>query len=128
MVTTTSPETSVAPGRTYAPRRRAGSVIWEWMTTVDHKKIGCMYIALGTIYFIVGGVEALLIRVQLATPNERALSPSQYDQIFAMHATTMIFLFFIPVMAGFANYFFPLMIGARDSAPSSSRWGWRSSF
>jgi cytochrome c oxidase subunit 1 len=116
MVTTTSPETSVAPGRTYAPRRRAGSVIWEWMTTVDHKKIGCMYIALGTIYFIVGGVEALLIRVQLATPNERVLSPSQYDQIFTMHATTMIFLFFIPVMAGFANYFFPLMIGARDMA------------
>jgi cytochrome c oxidase subunit I len=116
MATVTSPGISVAPERTYAPGKKPGAVIWEWMTTVDHKKIGCMYIALATIYFIVGGVEALLIRAQLATPNGKVLTPSQYDQIFTMHATTMIFLFFIPVMAGFANYFFPLMIGARDMA------------
>ncbi len=116
MATTTTPRVPVAPTRSYAPGKSAGAVIWEWMTTVDHKKIGIMYIFLGIIYFIVGGIEALLIRIQLATPNERFVSPSQYDQIFTMHATTMIFLFFIPIMAGFANYFFPLMIGARDMA------------
>ncbi len=115
-MTTTIPRVSVTPTRTYAPRKRVGAVIWDWMTTVDHKKIGIMYIFLGIIYFIVGGIEALLIRIQLATPNERFVSPSQYDQIFTMHATTMIFLFFIPIMAGFANYLFPLMIGARDMA------------
>ena len=75
MVTTTSPGISVAPERTYAPRRSAGAVIWDWMTTVDHKKIGIMYIALGVIYFIVGGIEALLIRAQLATPNGKVLTP-----------------------------------------------------
>ena len=86
------------------------------MTTVDHKKIGIMYTALGVFYFLVGGLEALLIRAQLATPNGKVLTPTQYDQVFTMHATTMIFLFIIPVFAGFANYFIPLMIGARDMA------------
>jgi len=70
-MTTTIPRVSVTPTRTYAPRKRVGAVIWDWMTTVDHKKIGIMYIFLGIIYFIVGGIEALLIRIQLATPNER---------------------------------------------------------
>ncbi len=117
MATVTSPNISVAPEQQIqAPRRSAGAVIWDFMTTVDHKKIGFMYTALGVIYFIVGGIEALLIRLQLATPNGKVLSPSQYDQVFTMHATTMIFLFIIPVLAGFANYFIPLMIGARDMA------------
>ena len=75
-----------------------------------------MYIFLGVFYFIVGGIEALLIRTQLATPNGKVLTPTQYDQVFTMHATTMIFLFIMPVFAGFANYFIPLMIGARDMA------------
>jgi cytochrome c oxidase subunit I len=116
MATVTSPRISVAPERTYAPGKKPGAVIWDWMTTVDHKKIGCMYITLGVIYFIVGGIEALLVRAQLATPNGKVLTPSQYDQVFTMHATTMIFLFIIPVFAGFANYLIPLMIGARDMA------------
>ncbi len=116
MATITRPGVSLAPPPTYAPRKPASAVIWDWMTTVDHKKIGVMYIFLGVIYFIVGGIEALLIRVQLATPNGKLLTPSQYDQVFTMHATTMIFLFIIPVLAGFANYFIPLMIGARDMA------------
>nr|MDQ6908147.1 cbb3-type cytochrome c oxidase subunit I [Chloroflexota bacterium] len=116
MATITRPGVSLAPPPTYAPGKSAGAVIWDWMTTVDHKKIGVMYIFLGVIYFIVGGIEALLIRVQLATPNGKLLTPSQYDQVFTMHATTMIFLFIIPVLAGFANYFIPLMIGARDMA------------
>jgi len=116
MATITRPGVSIAPPPTYAPGKSAGSVIWDWMTTVDHKKIGIMYVFLGVIYFIVGGLEALLIRVQLAKPNGTLLTPSQYDQVFTMHATTMIFLFIIPVFAGFANYFIPLMIGARDMA------------
>ena len=118
MATVTRPGISIAPAPqpTYAPRKSAGAVIWDWMTTVDHKKIGTMYIFLGVIYFIVGGIEALLIRAQLATPNGKVLTPTQYDQVFTMHATTMIFLFIIPVLAGFANYLIPLMIGARDMA------------
>ncbi len=116
MATITTPGVSLAPPPTYAPGKSAGAIIWDWMTTVDHKKIGVMYIFLGVIYFIVGGVEALLIRVQLATPDGKVLTPTQYDQVFTMHATTMIFLFIIPVLAGFANYFIPLMIGARDMA------------
>jgi len=116
MVTITRPGVSIAPPPTYAPGKSAGAVIWDWMTTVDHKKIGIMYVFLGVIYFIVGGLEVLLIRVQLAKPNGTLLTPSQYDQVFTMHATTMIFLFIIPVFAGFANYFIPLMIGARDMA------------
>ncbi|MDQ2783594.1 MAG: cytochrome c oxidase subunit I [Chloroflexota bacterium] len=117
MATITRPGVSLAPPPpTYAPGKSAGAVIWDWMTTVDHKKIGIMYIFLGIIYFIVGGLEALLIRAQLARPNGTVLTPSQYDQVFTMHATTMIFLFIIPVFAGFANYFIPLMIGARDMA------------
>ncbi len=72
--------------------------------------------SVGVIYFIVGGIEALLIRAQLATPDGKVLYPTQYDQVYTMHATTMIFLFIIPVLAGFANYFIPLMIGARDMA------------
>ncbi|MGI8690702.1 MAG: cytochrome c oxidase subunit I [Thermomicrobiales bacterium] len=116
MATITRPGVSIAPPPTYAPGKSAGAVIWDWMTTVDHKKIGIMYIFLGVLYFIVGGIEALLIRVQLAQPNGTVLTPSQYDQVFTMHATTMIFLFIIPVFAGFANYFIPLMIGARDMA------------
>jgi cytochrome c oxidase subunit I len=116
MATVTAPRIPAAPERTYAPGKKPGAVIWEWMTTVDHKKIGCMYITLGVIYFIVGGIEALLIRAQLATANGKVLTPTQYDQVFTMHATTMIFLFIIPVLAGFANYLIPLMIGARDMA------------
>jgi len=116
MATITRPGVSIAPPPAYAPGKSAGAVIWDWMTTVDHKKIGIMYVFLGVIYFIVGGLEALLIRVQLAKPNGTLLTPSQYDQVFTMHATTMIFLFIIPVFAGFANYFIPLMIGARDMA------------
>ncbi|MCA1668610.1 MAG: cytochrome c oxidase subunit I [Thermomicrobia bacterium] len=116
MATITTPNVSIAPPPTYAPGKSAGAVIWDWMTTVDHKKIGVMYAVLGVIYFVVGGLEALLIRLQLAKPNGKVLTPSQYDQVFTMHATTMIFLFIIPVFAGFANYFIPLMIGARDMA------------
>src|SRR2546425_2512152 len=87
-----------------------------WLTTVDHKKIGVMYIFTGFFFFLVGGVEAMLIRTQLAVPNGKVLSPEIYNQIFTMHGVTMIFLFVMPTLTGFGNFIVPLMIGARDMA------------
>jgi len=86
------------------------------LRTVDHKDIGVMYVLMGVAFLIVGGIEALLLRIQLATPNERVLDPSTYDQVFTMHGLTMIFLVAIPILVGFANYVVPLQIGARDVA------------
>ncbi len=113
-VSAPTPGITLVPQRTQ--RRNPLAVVWDYMTTVDHKKIGLMYTFVGIFYFILGGLEALAIRAQLATPNGKLLTPEQYNQIYTMHATTMIFLFLIPVLAGFANYFIPLMIGARDMA------------
>ncbi len=90
--------------------------IGEWLMTTDHKMIGVMYLLTGFFFFMVGGMEALLIRTQLAVPNGRVLSAQEYSQVFTMHGVTMIFLFVIPVFAGFGNYVIPLMIGARDMA------------
>src|SRR5579884_4199398 len=88
----------------------------DWVTTTDHKKIGIMYLVLTFIFFILGGVEAMLMRSQLAVPNNTLLSGETYNELLTMHGTTMVFLFVVPVMAGFGNYFVPLMIGARDMA------------
>ncbi len=87
-----------------------------WITTTDHKRIGIMYLFATFLFFILGGVEALIMRVQLAVPDGTAVSPETYNGLVSMHGTTMIFLFVVPVFAGFANYFVPLMIGARDMA------------
>jgi cytochrome c oxidase subunit 1 len=84
--------------------------------TVDHKKLGIMYGVVAMFFFIVGGIEALLIRLQLAAPDGKVLSADVYNQMFTMHATTMVFLFVMPMAAAFANYFIPLQIGARDVA------------
>lgn len=81
-----------------------------------NKKIGIMYMVTAFFFFLVGGLEALLIRTQLAVPNGKVISPELYNQIFTMHGTTMIFLFVMPMMAGFGNYVVPLMMGARDMA------------
>jgi len=94
----------------------ATSGILTWVSTVDHKKIGIMYLVVSLIFFVAGGFEALLMRVQLARPNNTFLSPNAYDQIFTMHGTTMIFLVAMPVLTGMANYLVPLMIGAKDVA------------
>ena len=88
----------------------------DWVFTVDHKKIGIMYGVVALVFFLVGGIEAGLIRLQLAAPNGKILSAEQYNQMFTMHATTMVFLFVMPMAAAFANYFVPLQIGARDVA------------
>ena len=88
----------------------------DWVTTTDHKKIGIMYLVLTFVFFILGGVEALLMRLQLSVPNNTLLTSEHYNQLLTLHGTTMVFLFVVPVFAGFGNYFVPLMIGARDMA------------
>ena len=88
----------------------------EWISTVDHKRIGILYLCTTLVFFCIGGLEALLMRIQLAWPGNGFLSPDLYNQIFTMHGTTMIFLVVVPVLLGLANYLTPLMIGARDMA------------
>ncbi len=99
-------------------KRRAPVVggLISWLLTVDHKRIGILYLLSASLFFVVGGLEALLIRVQLARPENTFLRPDTYNQLFTMHGTTMIFLVVMPLAAGFGNYMVPLMIGARDMA------------
>ena len=87
-----------------------------WLTTTDHKKIGILYIATALVFLLVGGVEALIMRLQLAQPDNTLVTPETYNGLVTMHGTTMVFLFIIPLIAGFGNYLVPLMIGARDMA------------
>ncbi len=96
---------------------RAESRGWfGWLSTTDHKKIGIMYMVATFVFFCLGGIEALIMRVQLAVPENTLVTPQVYNSLFTMHGTTMIFLFVVPMMAGLGNYFVPLMIGARDMA------------
>jgi len=104
------------PRARFARRWDKKSGVTGWLTTVDHKKIAIMYLYTTFFFFLVGGIMALLVRIQLAEPKNKFLTAEQYNQIFTMHGTTMIFLWIIPVFAGFGNYFVPLMIGARDMA------------
>ncbi len=98
-------------------RRPVAATGWKsWVFTVDHKKIGVMYGVVALFFFLVGGCEALLIRLQLAAPDNTVLDAGLYNEMFTMHATTMVFLFVMPMAAAFANYLVPLQIGARDVA------------
>lgn len=97
--------------------------LWEsppgprgWLATVDHKRIGLRYIVTAFAFLLAGGAEALVMRVQLARPEASVLTPQQYDALFTMHGVTMIFLYALPVLSGFANYLWPLMLGSRDMA------------
>tara|TARA_B110000093_G_scaffold108161_1_gene116215 strand:- start:535 stop:2523 length:1989 start_codon:yes stop_codon:yes gene_type:complete len=92
------------------------SVIIDWLTTVDHKKIGIMYGAMALFFLLVGGLEALIIRAQLIVPENDLVSAERYNQLFTMHGTTMIFLAIMPLNAAFFNFLVPLQIGARDVA------------
>ncbi len=97
-------------------RPTAETGFWSWVTTVDHKKIGIMYGYTAFIFFIVGGLEALLLRIHLASAESNFLSAADYNGLFTTHAVTMIFLVMMPMSAAFMNYLLPLMIGARDVA------------
>src|SRR5690349_11075904 len=101
--------------RPYRADWRSGKVT-SWLTTVDHKRIGILYIWTALVFFIISGVMRLLIRTQLATPNENILPKTSYSGVVTMHGTTLIFLVLVPILAGFGNFLVPLMIGARDMA------------
>jgi cytochrome c oxidase subunit 1 len=92
------------------------NVVFEWLTTVDHKKIGLMYITYALIFLVIGGVQAVLMRIQLAVSNNHFVSPQVFNRLFTMHGTTMIFFVAMPIVFGWGNYLVPLMIGARDMA------------
>src|SRR5579885_2719485 len=101
----------------YAPAEAYGkSGIWSWLTTVDHKRIGALYMYTALLWFMVGGIEAVLMRVQLQGPNGRVVSAETFNMLFTMHGTTMIFLVVMPLSAAFFNFLIPLQIGARDVA------------
>src|SRR4051794_17093312 len=106
---------TLAPGRPAAlPSPRTG--LLSWVSSIDHKQIGIMYLIAGLVFFVLAGVEALLMRIQLAVPEASVLSPEIYNQMMTMHGTTMVFLVGMPLLFGYGNYFLPLMIGAADMA------------
>lgn len=90
--------------------------VMDWITTVDHKKIGILYLAAGTFFFLIGGLEAMLIRLQLMYPANDLIGGGAFNQLLTMHGTTMIFLAAMPLLFGFMNFIIPLQIGARDVA------------
>jgi cytochrome c oxidase subunit 1 len=98
------------------PRQLFLEVLHDWVTTVDHKKIGLMYIAYSLVFLVVGGIEAIIMRLQLMVPHATFVSPQTFDRMFTMHGTTMVFFVGMPILFGFGNYLVPLMIGARDMA------------
>src|SRR6201987_4675383 len=99
-----------------APARSLPLRLHEWVTTVDHKRLGILYILYALSFLVIGGVEATIIRIQLIRPHNNFVSPQVFNRMFTMHGTTMIFFMVMPVLFGFANYLVPLMIGARDMA------------
>jgi len=111
-------------------RPQGGNGWRDWLSTVDHKRIGIMYGVAAMFFFIVGGFEALLLRTQLAFPEQGFLSAQLYNELYTMHGLTMVFLFVMPLAAAFANYLIPLQIGARDVAfprlNALSFWVWLS--
>ena len=103
-----------------APRLKQ---IWETprgffgaLSSVDHKTIGKRYLVTAFLFLLIGGLEAAAMRAQLARPNQTLLTPEQYNQLFTMHGVTMIFLYALPVLSGFSNFLWPLLLGSRDMA------------
>ena len=101
---------------TYAKKKGFGATLWDYLTTVDHKKIAILYLIAGGLFFILGGLEAMFIRIQLMKPDNDFLSAGLYNEILTMHGTTMIFLAAMPLIFAFMNAVVPLQIGARDVA------------
>jgi cytochrome c oxidase subunit I len=100
----------------HTSERPKPSLLHDWVTTVDHKKIGLLYIIMSVVFLVIGGFEAILIRLQLLTPHNTILGPDTFNQMFTMHGTTMVFFVGMPILIGMGNYLVPLMIGARDMA------------
>ncbi|MFD1415465.1 cytochrome c oxidase subunit I [Oceanobacillus jeddahense] len=101
---------------TSAQKSGFGAILWDWLTTVDHKKIGILYLAGGGLFFLLGGLEAVIIRIQLISPENDFISAGLYNEMITMHGTTMIFLAAMPILLGLMNFIMPLQIGARDVA------------
>src|ERR1700710_772851 len=106
---------AVSPSYAHAGESYKGG-IWSWLTTVDHKKIGALYMYTALSWFAVGGIEAVIMRAQLMGPNGKLVSAEVFNQLFTMHGTTMVFLVIMPMSAAFFNFLIPLQIGARDVA------------
>src|SRR5258708_13330833 len=110
------PTDSISTLRADMPSRPLVAKLHEWVTTVDHKRLGILYIVYALVFLVIGGIEATIMRIQLIRPHNNFVSPDVFNRMFTMHATTMIFFFAIHVLFGFANYLIQLMIGARDMA------------
>jgi cytochrome c oxidase subunit 1 len=108
--------TTQAPPRVLARPAEAPTGLWSWLTTVDHKRIGILYGVSSFLFFLVGGIDALVIRLQLGKPENILVSPDHYNGFVTMHATTMIFMALMPMSVAFFNYIVPLQLGARDVA------------
>src|SRR5580658_5890331 len=91
-------------------------VLHDWAATVDHKKIGIMYVVMAVIFLIIAGVEATMMRLQLMQPHSTLLQPDTFNQLFTIHGTTMVFFVGMPILIGVGNFVVPLQIGARDMA------------
>jgi cytochrome c oxidase subunit I len=107
---------AVAEHEAWPPSPPWTAVLHEWVATVDHKKIGILYVLMAILFLIIGGLEAVLLRIQLLFPRNDFIGPDAFNQLFTMHGTTMVFFMGMPILIGMANYLIPLMIGARDMA------------
>src|ERR1700723_3809973 len=107
---------SIAWPSTTAESRPFVDQLHGWVTTVDHKRLGILYIVYALVFLLIGGLEATIMRIQLVRPHNDFVSPEVFNRMFTMHGTTMIYFVAMPLVFGFANYLIPLMIGARDMA------------
>ncbi len=107
---------AAAPPYTETKQHVEDNSVWSWLTTVDHKRIGVLYLVSALIFFMLGGLEAAIMRAQLMKPNGTVVSAETFNQLFTMHGTTMVFLAIMPLSAAFFNLLIPLQIGARDVA------------
>ena len=112
-----SPSPASSPGYNTPNYLNAVKGVRSWLTTLDHKRIGVMYLVLTLVGFLLGGIFALLVRIELLTPGPTIMDAMTYNRMFTLHGVVMIFLFMIPAIPGiFGNFFIPLMIGAQDVA------------
>src|ERR1700691_3220692 len=107
---------TIALGIADADARPIGERLHDWVVTVDHKKLGILYITYSLVMLVIGGIEATIMRIQLIVPHNDFVSPQVFNMMFTLHGTTMIFVVAMPILFGFGTYLIPLMIGTRDMA------------